>query len=327
MIPVTLPSSKGARGDLLVTGPPIHHQPVLLSETLEWLAVHAGGRCIDCTVGDGGHAEAVLEASAPIGRLLGLDADPQALEVARRRLAGFGEAFIPVLANFADLAKVAETYDFRRVDGILFDLGLSSLQLASQGRGFSFQQDDPLDMRLNPQQEFTAAEVVNASAEEELAAVLFQLGEEPQARRIARAIVRARPLQTTQQLAQLVERIVQRKGRRHPATRVFQALRMAVNDDLGNLERALPAAVELLEPRGRLAVISYHSLEDRLVKQFLQREARDCLCPPETLVCQCGHRAQLSILTRKVVTPSKEEVARNPRSRSAKLRVAERKIS
>jgi 16S rRNA (cytosine1402-N4)-methyltransferase len=275
-------------------------------------------------VGGGGHAHGILKGSALDGELLGMDADPLAVDSAGERLAEFGERATLVQGNFADVEEIALEHGFHPVDGILLDLGLSSLQLEAAGRGFSFQLDGPLDMRFDPSQATTAADLVNTLSRQELADILFRYGEEPRSRRIARAIVAERPINTTGELAALVKRAVGRRKRLHPATRTFQALRMAVNEEMECLAEALPQAVRLLAPGGRLAVISFHSLEDRLVKQFFRREARDCLCPPEELICTCGHRAALGIVTRKPIRPSTEEVASNPRSRSAKLRIAYR---
>jgi 16S rRNA (cytosine1402-N4)-methyltransferase len=251
-----------------------------------------------------------------------MDADPMAVALAGEQLAEFGKRVILVQSNFADLEEVAMEHGFFPVDGILLDLGLSSMQLETAGRGFSFQLDGPLDMRFDPSQMATAADLVNSLPMEELAGILSRYGEEPQARRIARAIVAERPINTTRELAALVERTVGRRRRLHPATRAFQALRMAVNEELECLAEALPQAVRLLVSGGRLTIISFHSLEDRLAKEFFRNEARDCLCPPEIPVCTCGHRATLGIVTKKPIRPSAEEVAANPRSRSARLRIA-----
>jgi 16S rRNA (cytosine1402-N4)-methyltransferase len=259
---------------------------------------------------------------------LGLDRDPAAAEVARARLISYPGRVVIEHSSFAHLAEVARSHRFAPVDGILFDLGLSSLQLADPSRGMAFTVDGPLDMRFDPTGGGpTAADLVNGLSSEELAALLYRYGEEKRARRIAQTIVAARPLGTTKELAAAVERAVGRVGRReriHPATRSFQALRIAVNDELAAVEAALPQAVEMLAPGGRLVVISFHSLEDRLVKRFLQRESRDCVCPPEAPVCTCGHRATLRLIARKPIQPAAEEIAANPRSRSARLRVAER---
>jgi 16S rRNA (cytosine1402-N4)-methyltransferase len=296
--------------------------PVLYREVLAGLQVRPGGRYIDATIGAGRHAAGILDTSAPNGRLLGLDADPEAITFARGALQRFGDRAVVVVGNFREMQDVAVAHGFEQVDGVLMDLGFSSRQLAAADRGFSFDRDGPLDMRLNPNQGQTAAELLRDLSEAELADLLWRYGEERYSRRIAQAIVAARPITTTGQLAELVAKRVGRRERIHPATRVFQALRIAVNDELGALARALPQARDLVRPGGRLAVIAFHSLEDRLVKQFYQQEARDCICPPEVPVCVCGHRATLGIVTRKPIRPSDEEVSRNPRSRSARLRIA-----
>jgi 16S rRNA (cytosine1402-N4)-methyltransferase len=303
------------------------HVPVLLEEVVDGLRVEPGRRYIDATVGGGGHAYEILAASSPDGVLLGLDRDPAALEVAGARLARYGERFKLVHSSFADLAEIAALHDFIPVDGILMDLGLSSLQLADAGRGFSFLVDGPLDMRFDTtSSDCTAADLVNRLSPEELADILYEYGEESQSRRVAQAIVGARPLHTTRQLADVIDQAVgRRRGRLHPATLVFQALRIAVNEELTTLERALPQAVDLLVPGGRLAVIAFHSLEDRIVKRFLRWESRDCVCPPELPVCTCDHAATLRVITRRPIRPTDEEVRINPRSRSARLRIAERK--
>jgi len=301
-----------------------NHVPVLYAEALDGLHVRPGGRYIDCTVGGGGHAAGILERSAPDGRLLGLDADPQAIALAGERLQRSVYRVVLVNENFAHLGDVAAAQGFTAVDGILLDLGVSAFQLGPTGRGFSFQVEAPLDMRFDPRQSTTAADLVNRLPEDALADLLFRYGEETRSRRIARAIVAQRPITTTTQLAQVVAQAVGRQGRIHPATKSFQALRIAVNQELEVLEAALPQVVALLAPGGYLAIIAFHSLEDRLVKQFLQREARHCLCPPRTPVCVCGHRATLRLMARRAIQPSAAEVQRNPRSRSARLRVAQR---
>ena len=301
------------------------HIPVLLDEVLEGLSPLPGQRLIDGTLGAGGHTEAILKVIAPHGQVLALDADPSALEIARRRLAAYGDRVRFVHANFAQLAAVARDLDFVPVHGVLLDLGLSSMQLDAVERGFSFQSAGPLDMRYDPNGPTTAADLVNNLAQDELADLIYRFGEERRSRAIARAIVAARPLHTTHQLAEVVARAVggRRGDRLHPATRTFQALRIAVNDELDVLRAALPAATSILAPGGRLAVISFHSLEDRIVKEFFRRESRDCICPPEQPVCTCGHRATLHIITPKPITVTSTEAALNPRARSAKLRVAE----
>jgi len=303
---------------------------VLPSETLSALAPHAGGRYVDGTLGGAGHSALLLDASAPDGRVLGIDADAAALERARERLAPAVTAGRLLLrqGNFAQMEELARDTDFAPVDGILLDLGLSSDQLADAARGFSFAADAPLDMRFDTSQGQPAADLVNTLDETELADLLWRYGEERRSRAIARRIVAQRrraPIARTGELARLIASAMPgRPGGIHPATRSFQALRIAVNDELGNLEAALPRAVELLRPGGRIAVISFHSLEDRIVKRYFNEEARGCVCPPELPVCVCGRSPRLRVVTRHPITASAEELARNPRSRSAKLRVAER---
>ncbi|MEA3339216.1 MAG: 16S rRNA (cytosine(1402)-N(4))-methyltransferase RsmH [Chloroflexota bacterium] len=302
-----------------------NHVPVLFQTVLDGLQPRPGGRYIDATVGGGGHTAGILTASSPDGRLLGLDRDLAALEVARARLASFSERVMLVHSSFICLEEIARARNFIPVDGVLLDLGLSSLQLADPARGFAFMKDGPLDMRFDPQSAGpTAAKLVNELPAEDLARLLYRYGEEKRSRRIVKAIMAARPLRTTGELAAVIERAVRRRGHIHPATRTFQALRIAVNDELGALEAVLPQAVEILAPGGRLVVISFHSLEDRLVKRFMRRESRDCVCPPELPICTCDHRAALRLITRKPARPTADELAANPRSRSARLRVAER---
>lgn len=310
------------------------HIPVLLKETVAGLALRPGATAIDGTLGGAGHAEAILRATSPDGRLLGIDQDPAALARATERLAGFGERFVARWGSFRNIAALAADVGFARADAILLDIGISSFQLDEPERGFSFQAEGPLDMRMDPHAALTAADIVNEWPQDDIANIIYKYAEEGRSRRIARDIVAARPLRTTTELAEVVARSLGgHKGQRvHPATKVFQALRIAVNDELGALEAALPQAVELLAPGGRLAVISFHSLEDRIVKQFMQREARDCIC--DTLPgyvrsrvpqpCRCGHKATVNIITRKPVQASEAEVRENPRSRSARLRIAER---
>jgi len=300
------------------------HIPVLVEETIKALAVQPGGRYIDCTLGRGGHAAAILEQSAPGGQLLGIDADPEAIRVASERLEDYHDSILLINENFANLPAICLRYDFQPVHGILFDLGLSSLQLSDHHRGFSFQEEGPLDMRLSPDQQITAADIINQSSEAELADIIREYGEEGYSRQIARGIVKERPIETTLKLAKVIEQAIGgRKGRIHPATKTFQALRIAVNQELDNLESALKQAVNLLGFGGRLVVISYHSLEDRIVKQFMRQESQDCICPIGTPACVCGHSASLRLVNRRVITPSAHEIEFNPRSRSAKLRAAE----
>jgi len=302
------------------------HIPVMVDEVKTALAVQPGGRYLDCTVDGGGHAAAILEAAAPGGSLLGIDADPEALAIARERLAQYASSVVLVEGNFRDAEAICRERGYVPVNGVLFDLGLSSLQLAKPERGFSFRSEGPLDMRFGPGQGPSAWSLVNETSDQELADLIWRYGEERQSRRIAGAIVRRRPIDTTLELAKAVEQAVGRgpPGSIHPATRTFQALRIAVNQELTTLSEALPRVHGLLGFGARLVVISYHSLEDRIVKQYIGRESRDCVCPPGQPVCTCGHKATLRPVTRGVVKPSLAEVAANPRARSARLRAAER---
>ena len=312
--------------------PAVEHVPVLLDEVLAALAPGPDGRYVDGTVGAGGHAASLLARSVPGGMLLGLDRDPTMLAIAARRLAPFGGRVILEHASFDALDAALHRHGWEAIDGILLDLGWSSIQLATPGRGLSFQRDEPLDMRLDPTSPgATAEQLVNELPEAKLADLIYRYGEEPAARRIAREVVRRRErgaMRTTGDLHDAVWRAV--GGRRpagiDPATRTFQALRIAVNDELGRLERALPLAIAALRPGGRLAIISFHSLEDRIVKEQLARAAAVCICPPGLPECRCGHRPEVRLLTRKPITPGTDEVKTNPRSRSAKLRVAEKLI-
>ncbi len=280
---------------------------------------------MDGTLGAGGHAAGILESSQPEGKLLGLDIDDQALEIAKARLSEFGKRAIVAKSSYASMHEQLQIIGWPCVNGILLDLGLSSMQLDSSDRGFSFMNDAPLDMRFNQGQKLTAAEIVNTWSEKDLAQVIWEFGEEPKSRQIASAILGRRPLNTTKQLAAVVLGVYKgKRGKVHPATRTFQALRIAVNGELDSLENGLEAALKALCSGGRLAVISFHSLEDRKVKQFFQRESRDCICPPEQPICTCGHKASIRLITKKAIIPSQEEVIGNPRARSAKLRAAEK---
>ena len=311
---------------------PVRHVPVMAAEVVEALAPRAGTSHVDATLGGGGHAEHILETSRPDGRLLGLDADGAAIARVRDRLGSrFGERVTLRQANFRDLGTVAPEAGFVRVDGCLFDLGLSSFQLADEERGFGFRTGGRLDMRFDTRRGIAAADLLATLDRDELTALFGRYGEEPFSGRIARAIVETRrsaPIQTAEELAALVARVTPGRapGRRrvHPATRVFQALRIAVNEELDALQDGLAAAVDLLRPGGRLVVLSYHSLEDRIVKRFLQAERRGCTCPPEAPVCICGRQPRLRLLTPKGLVPSAAEIAANPRARSARLRAAER---
>jgi 16S rRNA (cytosine1402-N4)-methyltransferase len=303
-----------------------------VDEVMSTLAPAPGSLQIDATVGGGGHTERILEATHPDGRLLGLDADGAAIaRVGDRLRPRFGDRLVLRRANFREVGRVAPEAGFDLVDGCLFDLGLSSFQLADAERGFGIRTGGPLDMRFDTSRGVPATELLTTLDATELTALFRRYGEEPQAGRIARAIVEARktaPISTAEELAALVQRVAPAspRGRRrlHPATRVFQALRIAVNEELDALQEALAAAVELLRPGGRLVVLSYHSLEDRIVKRFFQSERRGCICPPELPVCVCGRNPRLRLVTRRSVTPSPTEIATNPRARSARLRAAER---
>ena len=301
------------------------HTPVLYQRVLSALNPCAGARYIDGTLGLGGHALGILEASAPDGQLLGIDVDPIALSKAKKRLAHFGDRAHIQQGNYAEMANHATSLGWDQVDGVLLDLGFSSLQVDDPERGFSFQTEGPLDMRFDPSQSTTAADLVNQLPEGELAEIIAHYGEEPRARRVARAIVRGRPLRTTLELAEVVANAAGRTRRgTHPATRTFQALRMAVNMELATLESGLVQAVGLLAPGGRIVVISFHSLEDRIVKRYFRQESRDCVCTPEQPVCTCEHHARVEIKTRRPIRPSEAEIDANPRARSARMRVAER---
>lgn len=312
-------------GDLESSGHE-HHIPVLVQETLSALAVRSGGCYLDATVGGGGHARAILEASGPDGKLLGLDRDRDAAIRASQGLSAFGKRARVFHSSYIRLYEIASREGFLPLDGVLFDLGFSSWQVDDPARGFSFREEGPLDMRYDPgSEEGTAADLVNTLGVDALAEILRIYGEEPRSRRIAQAIVAGRPFYSTVQLSDAVmDAVGGRRDRLHPATRTFQALRIAVNRELEALERALPQALAALKIGGRLVVITFHSLEDRIVKRFLQTESQDCICPPQVPVCTCDHHRSVRVLNRKPVVPSEEEVASNPRSRSAKLRAAEK---
>ena len=301
------------------------HQPVLYKEIIHALQPQAGGRYVDGTLGAGGHARGILEASAPDGQLLGLDVDPQALAIARRYLAPYEGRIHLAQASYTSLSTQLAVLQWDAVDGIVLDLGASSMQFDTPKRGFSFLQDAPLDMRFGPHIPQTAADLVNKYSERELADLIYQYGEERDSRKIARAIVRARPIHTTRELVAAIESVSPRRGDRvHPATRTFQALRITVNDELASIEEVLPQAVAALKPGGRLAVISFHSLEDRIVKDFFREQSRDLVNPPYERIYEVEHKATLKEVHRKPTVPSDEEIKDNPRARSAKLRIAEK---
>ena len=305
------------------------HVSVLLNEVLANLNCTWGKRILDCTLGQGGHAREILKAVGPQGFLWGLDQDQEALENARKKLASF-KNFKLIQGSFKDLGRIARENGITALDGILFDLGISSVQLDSPGRGFTYQQEAPLDMRMDLSQTITAEYLVNELPEKELAEIIKRYGEELWARRIANFILRERKkkrIQTTGQLVEIIKAAIPARARRrggHPARRTFQALRIAVNQELESLPRGLEAAVGLLKDGGRLCVISFHSLEDRITKKFMEEKARGCICPPQLPICTCEQTPVLKKITKKPILPGPEEVKDNPRARSARLRVGEK---
>lgn len=305
------------------------HKPVMVREVVELLAVKSNGVYVDCTVGGGGHAEGILRLLGPEGTLIGLDRDPEALAAAQQRFGGDHRVHL-VRADFRRLASVTAELGITQVDGVVYDLGVSSYQFDNPARGFTYWEDVPLDMRMDPESPVTAAHLINTLSARELTQIIREYGEEKWAGRIAEFIVTergVRPLRTTGELVEVIKKAVPASARRmgpHPARRTFQALRIAVNQELEALKESLEQAVALLKPGGRLAVLSYHSLEDRIVKEFVRRAQAACVCPPGTPVCVCGKKPQLVSVTKRPRTPTGEELGRNPRSRSAKLRVAER---
>jgi len=303
----------------------MQHTPVLFHEVLDSLNPSPGGVYVDGTVGAGGHARGILQKITPGGKLLGLDRDPAALEIAKSRLDEYGNQVVLIHSSFTELKSHLNNLNWKTVDGILLDLGLSSLQLDNPERGFSFRTAGPLDMRFDPSLPVSASDLINNSSREELANLIFKYGEERYSRKIADAIIANRPLASTQELADIIEHVIgKHTSRIHPATRTFQALRIAVNQELDALEAFLPTALELLKPGGRLAIIAFHSLEDRIVKQFFRRESSDCICPAEIPLCVCGHKAQVREISRRPIRPEEKEINENPRARSAKLRVVEK---
>lgn len=301
------------------------HLPVLYHEIINALKPQPGGVFIDGTLGAGGHAWGILEASSPDGVLLGLDLDPHALKLAKQRLVPFGDRVILKRASYVTLRKELAILGWSSVQGIVLDLGVSSMQLDSPERGFSFRSDSPLDMRFDPEGKITATDLVNQLSESELADLIYRFGEERRSRQVARAIVKARPIRTTGHLAEVVASATSGGASGlHPATRTFQALRIAVNQELDAIEQVLPEAVAVLSPGGRLAVIAFHSLEDRIIKQFFRQASKDCICPPKQPVCTCGHTATIKEITRRPIRPTENEVRQNPRARSSRLRVVEK---
>ena len=301
------------------------HRSVLYQECIDSLAPTSPKRYLDCTAGAGGDSWGILDASSPLGELVALDVDPTAITLTRKRLTEFGQRAKVIHGSYGDVAEIMMNIGWENVDGILLDLGVSSMQFDQTSRGFSFRGEAPLDMRFDPTGGTTAARLLETLSEDELADIIWKYGDERASRRIARAIKLAGRVQTTTQLAQIVRSALgNSKEKLDPATRTFQALRIAVNAELQTLEEALPELTALLNPGGRIAIISFHSLEDRIVKQYFKRESVDCICPPEQPVCTCEHKASLRLINRHPMTPSDEEISANPRSRSAKLRVAEK---
>lgn len=301
------------------------HLPVLFQKILDLLSPSSPNHYLDCTAGAGGHSSGILKNSAPLGEVLSLDLDPDAIALSRKTLAEFGKRAHVVHGSYLDAQSYLEPLGWTKVAGIVMDLGVSSMQLDQAERGFSFRQDAPLDMRFDPTRGSTAADLVNQLDEQELADVIWKYGEERFSRRIARAIVNARPVHTTAELAHIVRSAIgNTKERQDQATRTFQALRIAVNEELKTIEKAIPTLIELLQPQAKLAIISFHSLEDRLVKQAFRLASRDCICPPEQLVCNCNHKASVKLITTHPVLPDETEMKQNPRARSAKLRVVEK---
>ncbi|MCD6425180.1 MAG: 16S rRNA (cytosine(1402)-N(4))-methyltransferase RsmH [Anaerolineales bacterium] len=303
----------------------MQHIPVLFQEVLDVLNPVPGGLYVDGTIGAGGHSRGILERSSPDGQLIGIDRDPAALALAESNLAEFSDRVTLIHGSYVELVSHLNNINWHTVDGILIDLGLSTMQLDTPERGFSFRFDAPLDMRFDPDQSFSAADLVNEYTREELAEIIFTYGEEKFSRRIADAIIANRPLATTKELAELIKGVVPyTRSKIHPATRTFQALRIVVNNELKALEAFLPAALEVLKPGGRLAVIAFHSLEDRIVKRYFRKESKDCICPPEIPICVCSHKAKIKEISRRPIRPEDSEIDENPRARSAKLRAAEK---
>lgn len=300
------------------------HQPVLYQDIILALKPRSAGHYVDGTLGAGGHAFGILSESNPDGELLGLDVDPYALEHAKQKLVPFGKRAILIQASYTTLKQQLEKIGWKMIDGMILDLGASSMQFDKPERGFSFQTSGRLDMRFDPTNPLTADHLVNQLPESELSNILFRYGEEPRSWQIAKAIISARPITSTVQLAEVIKTIHPSHERIHPATRTFQALRIAVNDELMSIEKVLPQAVEALGSGGRLAIISFHSLEDRIVKTYFRQESRDCICPPRQPWCTCDHKASIREINRKPIVPLEKEISNNPRARSAKLRIIEK---
>ncbi len=308
-----------------VQGQKAPHRPVLYQETIQYLTAKNAKRFLDCTAGAGGHSEGLLRESSPDSELIALDLDPTAIALSQERLKPFGNRAKVIKASYLEAPQVLQAQGWDGADSILMDLGVSSMQFDQAERGFSFRFDAPLDMRFDPHKGQSAANLVNSLSESDLAQIIWEYGEEKFSRRIARAIVQARPLYTTFELADLVRKAVGKtREQQDPATRTFQALRIAVNDELNVISQAVPSLIELLQTNGRIAIISFHSLEDRIVKNVFRQASTDCICPPEKLICDCGHVATVKVLTKRPITASEDELQTNPRSRSARLRIAQK---
>lgn len=304
-----------------------HHIPVLLKETIEYLKPVNGGIYVDGTLGGGGHSLEILKRIGPEGKLIGIDRDPTAIKTTSEKLKDFKDVFIPVHGNNADVIDLLDEMNIDHIDGMIMDLGVSSHQFDETDRGFTYREDVRLDMRMDTSQDFSAYDLVNSYSVEDLSRIFWIYGEERWAKRIAEFVVKNRPVETTGQLVEIIKAAVPasaRQGGPHPARRVFQAIRIEVNNELGSLEKAIENAIRILKPNGRLCIISFHSLEDRIVKQSFKRENNPCTCPRDLPVCICGKRPQIKILTRRPVIPSPEEIEVNPRSRSAKLRACKK---
>lgn len=304
---------------------PTPHQSVLYQEIIDALSPQPDGYYIDATIGAGGHAWGILNAALPGGHLLGLDLDPQALDIASQRLSVFSDRVFLRKRSYQYMQEETQRLGWDYVDGIVMDLGVSSMQLDTPERGFSFRFDGPLDMRFGDEIGKNAAQLINTISETELAEIIWKYGEDRLSRKIARRIYENRPINSTKELAELIEKISPRKANSpHPATRTFQAIRIAVNEELKTIETSIPEAIHLLRPGGHLAIISFHSLEDRLVKTIFRQESTDCICPPKQPICTCGHKASIQLINKKPIEPSEKEKENNPRARSAKLRIAKK---
>ncbi|NMA95272.1 MAG: 16S rRNA (cytosine(1402)-N(4))-methyltransferase RsmH [Clostridiales bacterium] len=303
------------------------HRPVLYKETIENLNCKPGHIVVDGTLGAGGHAQGILEAILPGGILIGIDRDPRALEHTKEKLSVYKDAFKPVHGNFANLEEILSSRNIDYIDGLLLDIGVSSPQLDDASRGFTYMEDAPLDMRMNPQDEFSAYDVVNGYSKNELTKIIREFGEERWASRIAQFIVRGRPIETTKQLVDIIKAAIPAGARRkgpHPASRTFQAIRIEVNNELEALSKGIEAGVKYLRPGARFCIISFHSLEDRIVKRAFRKLSDPCICQPDAPICICGLKPSVKIITRRPITANKKELELNPRARSAKLRVCEK---